>query len=1682
MSILTKPYEVSLWDDVWDGSCFREKRLCVIGSNEMASQGRILEPMLTRNTNGTKKFSFKLYKKYIDNITGQEVDNPFYDWLVSERKIKLYCDNQWHDFVIKNIAEDSTNFLYSYQLEDALVQELSKNGFGVVLDAEQLNNSGSAKELAAKVLKDTDWTVSEDSEVFVQTIEEALVYLTIVKSGGITATRIKDQDPNELTKGVQDYATTVTIPQGSTILGFYSSCVNKPHRFQFVYVEDVNNITIDESRIITNKDCQYYIDFANPNDSYVPAEGFAEDCGFYLPQGVNTTTSEDGVFISAKYRGRRYGFSQISKFIPELNRYVQVYNKDGETYYGYQNDEYKSPALIQNIITNAAFKGTSGWTGAKWSGKEKAAVESVYGYFSNGSFVNSLDELQAGTFPQANKEYRTYLKIHFPTSNSVVINSGPYDNRTIIQNMEKNEQWALRYFCANKSSANDGLRVGLCECSYNTSSQSYDITESKIRFSEFKADDKYPDYLFATVTDANYSKAEFKKQSKVRLALSADAGTTVYLQDISLFKASFNGDVLITPNNQTDSIESRVVDTTYYYFKADAIETIKEADELVPETISKTLLYNEFTPVYNLGAEKIRTVSAKESNYFNILQSIAETFEGWLSLKISREADGAIAKKEVVFKNYIGNNNYAGFRHGVNLKGIKRTFESKKIVSKLIVKQNSNEFAKNGFCTIVRAPSNPIGENYIYDFQYYFNNGLMSARDFLETNYVINENSKGKDLNSSDTEFTLQGYFPRLRQLNNKIDNKSAILTEISQDLVQYNANLQVAQAGYEAASSGIEEIQAQFYELTGQSIDNAFDSTLAQRSDIKKILQQYATHKEEESKYTKDKALYEKNTNDTQKAYDDLYAEIQTLLEWKSKLNQLFFKHYARFIQEGTWNNEEYVDDEKYYDDALSVMYNSCYPQVAYTIDVTEVSTRPGYELFAFNLGDKTYVEDADFFGSDYHTEVVVTEIQESLEDLTKNKIKVQNFKNQFQDLFQKITATVQQVQYSTGSYEKAVALAEAKQERKQQFLADALSGAQARLTTAGQQSVDWGDDGITVKSVNSPCDAIRLVGGAILLSKQDKNGQQKWTTGITSDGISASLLTSGILQTNEIQIMNSGDPTFRWDSFGISAFDATWLDGVISGVNYNKFVRFDRNGLYGITGVNGLNWSATDGDSINQHATFALTWSGLKVTGADKAIVNIGKNYLDSQLQTYNIISVKNKYGEDTFTVDSDGNVKVRGDVEIGALDDKMDASVDGTFSWLFSRDSGIKMWSGSQNSDDNIVFKVDKNGLYLRGSGEFTGNLSASSWSSNNFTVDTSGNVNANYIVATGGIIGGCVIDPTKGLLVSAAHIDGKLTAKEIDVDSLNIPGDAYIKSLAASQITAEKIEGLGCDFTSGSIGGWEITGFGIFSGDAGVGDADGGSYRFYAGSSTPSVAPFRVDGSGNLHAGTIETSNSITSLTNTGYTQVSSSGISLVYNPSGVQGVSCSISAHGFSSSIQNTGNAFECDITSTAYTTAYIGWSGGSGIVFGKDEGYFSGTWEIPSAIATTSDINKKHSIIDIPDAYRTIFANLKPKIYKYNDGKSDRYHVGFIAQDVEEAIIGAGLTTQDFAGFVRAQLPNEETGEPEDVCMLRYEEFIALNTLEIQKILPRLHELENEVTNLKEEISMLHQKLNPSEI
>jgi hypothetical protein len=72
-------------------------------------------------------------------------------------------------------------------------------------------------------------------------------------------------------------------------------------------------------------------------------------------------------------------------------------------------------------------------------------------------------------------------------------------------------------------------------------------------------------------------------------------------------------------------------------------------------------------PVYYETGEKVRSISVKESNYFNSLQSLCETFETWVEFDISRDDDGTILNKQIRFKNFVGNENYAGFKYGINL-------------------------------------------------------------------------------------------------------------------------------------------------------------------------------------------------------------------------------------------------------------------------------------------------------------------------------------------------------------------------------------------------------------------------------------------------------------------------------------------------------------------------------------------------------------------------------------------------------------------------------------------------------------------------------------------------------------------------------------------------------------------------------------------------------------------------------------------------------------------------------------------------------------------------------------------------------------------------------------------------------------------------------------------------------
>ena len=104
-------------------------------------------------------------------------------------------------------------------------------------------------------------------------------------------------------------------------------------------------------------------------------------------------------------------------------------------------------------------------------------------------------------------------------------------------------------------------------------------------------------------------------------------------------------------------------------------------------------------------------------------------------------------------------------------------------------------------------------------------------------------------------------------------------------------------------------------------------------------------------------------------------------------------------------------------------------------------------------------------------------------------------------------------------------------------------------------------------------------------------------------------------------------------------------------------------------------------------------------------------------------------------------------------------------------------------------------------------------------------------------------------------------------------------------------------------------------------------------------------------------------------------------------------------------------------------------------------------------ISIRSDARVKNSISYNLDKYDEFFMALKPTRFKYNDGASGRLHLGFIAQDVEQAMLDAGLTARDLAALVKAPVQEVmEDGITAFHYRLRYGEFIALNTHMIQKL------------------------------
>jgi len=493
----------------------------------------------------------------------------------------------------------------------------------------------------------------------------------------------------------------------------------------------------------------------------------------------------------------------------------------------------------------------------------------------------------------------------------------------------------------------------------------------------------------------------------------------INISKVELFrKFKDENDELILPNKTIDTNDSPI----YRFYNPDNnIDAIK-ADDINYDYVG-TVIPNNYKVKIDDTGERRNALTITESNCYNMLQKLAEIFDGWLELNVNHNNDGSLELdskyqpiKTVSFVNTRYNDNYSGIKYGINLQKIQRKIDSNDIITKLIVKNNNNEYGQNGFCSIARSKLNLNGTNAILNFNHFVNMGLLQPDiiDILYNDIYPRTYAYGQFLANIIDERTKQGVI--VSQLRANTEYYQLVVSnakdKLSEKLDQYSALHLTYYSGGQYYDRPVG------YYINDESARNKLTKT------TKSIVDSIMFYNGIISGFSAKLSNILSDYNNAVQKYNLLIDTVTSVTAQRDSLFDDFYKLCQGYIREGAWSSEDYLDDDLYYLDAERQADEYAVPRVTYNIDVVDLSSLPGYEAYSFDLKDKTYIEDVEVFGVDGYAqtpvkeEIIVTEKTDYLNSPEKNVITVQNYKTHFGDLFQRITSTIQAVEFGTLNY----------------------------------------------------------------------------------------------------------------------------------------------------------------------------------------------------------------------------------------------------------------------------------------------------------------------------------------------------------------------------------------------------------------------------------------------------------------------------------------------------------------------------------------------------------------------------------------------------------------------------------------------------------------------------------------
>lgn len=1245
------PFELSLWTfdigrTVGEGlfpERFVEKKSYVLAASDMDDLRSAYDVKQKININGERVLTFSIHYKIADE-NGELYDNPLFEGLVNEAYLKLrdgaayerekYVDpetgeityqsnvdyaialsteadeeEKWYDFVIKNVDKKTQNYEATITAKETFVNELGKNGWGVTLDAQLYNNVGTLYDLATAVLDGSDWVVNPNS--YKPTENQSEILFKGYTTFEVTAHNCLTQEEK-------------TIPAGSLVYLFYSNMAYTDGRWvtkqendtvQFLYPEREFTIDdLDEKYCVIDEDFNYNYEVYN----------------LYVTDIVMTGAEPGSISMAGNkvIKGQKTRQDQTLKKAVKSWTVVgdDVQNAEpGSEVYSYTETEELTPTIAKNYITNYRdFTNNAAWDGEA-EGVARDAILKTYPI---------LDPNNISTF---NYLGINYLALDF-SNNAWFQNKGPFTNKLAVV---QDEIYVVRM--RGRFIKKDGYHWNESDILIVDQNFSYSIKRYEASSKDTPA---YGSGVIQLNTSNVYTEGENKGYAKPVSDISRRVkydGTNLgvsYIDENGYVYSYFKIDN--TSNKTLDSLRFRLqldnyasISDDYYYCLEelqffpyleglvmngnktvdnvqviDNIETVLfPTDPINAGLNQKEIFFNyeddnnivylsndqsNYEPIYYDNYEMSRTFSTKQSNYFNNIQSLAEKFEVWAKFHVKHYKNGRLYidedgnyVKEITFLRYSPNGeviNYAGFKRGYNESNITRKTDSSSVATKIIVTNNSQEFALNGtgLCSIARATINPTGENEVYNFNYYIDNGLLKLDQVSQDLY-------GKD-----------GYYQLLKNKNNEYVE----LEEAYQSaLMSYYENKALV-TQYEAQLLSLEEQIAKQLEqielMEGREDDKRYRSTVVAYNQNLASQESY----QETYNVVNELMLY------YEQMIKDYEAQMAQIVEDKTAIKKAFYRKYSQFILEGTWTDNSYIDDEKYYIDAVKVGEKSSRPKITYTFNMMDISAIDEYKQYTFKVGERSYLEDTEFFGYKYvdidgrqiktpnRINVIVSETTINYDNPSKSQIVIKTYKNQYEDLFRKLSASSQSLQYSKSDYERAAGAINPNSTISSSYLENTFAQNEITLTNDANSSLEWNtNQGITLTDVDNQENIIKLIGKGLYLSN---DGGETWASAITGEGISTDHLRAGTIDASLVNIIGGSDePFFRWDKDGIRAYNNAAED------SQNRYVGYNKYGFYGTENGNHLGSKLEEAgddflqqlDALRKYVNFSLTWEGLRI-----------------------------------------------------------------------------------------------------------------------------------------------------------------------------------------------------------------------------------------------------------------------------------------------------------------------------------------------------------------------------------------------------------------------------------------------------------------------------------------------------